>query len=396
VDFDLTDEQQAIAEVAAKLLDGKATPEAIRAIEDRDDADDTGDGGDDTGEGGDRGDQRFDRALWAAMADAGLLGVAVPADQGGAGLGVLELCLVLEEVGRRTAPVPALAALAFGGLPVARFGSPEQRAALLPGLAAGTSVVTAALVEPLADLLHPATTARPGGDGGWVLDGTKTNVAAGLVADAILVPATTPDGATGLFVVTADTAGLTLDRQDTTTGTPEAKLRLAGVRVGAGGALGPVDGAGAVLRWTMEHATVAACAVMSGVAAEAVRITGEYTVSREQFGRPIASFQAVGQRAADAYVDAQAIRLTMLQAAWRLAAGFPADREVAIAKYWAAAGGQRVVHAAQHLHGGMGVDRDYPLHRYFLLAKQLELTLGGATRQLADLGRMLADQGATR
>jgi alkylation response protein AidB-like acyl-CoA dehydrogenase len=135
---------------------------------------------------------------------------------------------------------------------------------------------------------------------------------------------------------------------------------------------------------------------MSGVAAEAVRITGEYTVSREQFGRPIATFQAVGQRAADAYVDAQAIRLTMLQAAWRLAAGFPADREVAIAKYWAAAGGQRVVHAAQHLHGGMGVDRDYPLHRYFLLAKQLELTLGGATRQLADLGRMLADQGATR
>ena len=115
MDFDLTDEQQAIAEVAVKLLGDKATPEAIRAIEDRD-------GGDDTGEGG---DQRFDRALWAAMADAGLLGLAVPADQGGAGLGVLELCLVLEEVGRRTAPVPALAALACGGLPVARFGSPE-------------------------------------------------------------------------------------------------------------------------------------------------------------------------------------------------------------------------------------------------------------------------------
>ena len=389
MDFDLTDEQQAIAEVAAKLLGDKATPEAIRAIEDRDD-------GDDTGDGGVGGDQRFDRALWAAMADAGLLGLAVPADQGGAGLGVLELCLMLEEVGRRTAPVPALAALALGGLPVARFGSPEQQAALLPGLAAGTSVATAALVEPLADPLHPATTARPESDGGWVLDGTKTNVAAGLVADAILVPATTPDGANGVFVVAADAAGLTRDRQDTTTGTPEAQLALAGVRIGADGALGPVDAAGAVLRWTVEHATVAACAVMSGVAAEAVRITGEYTVSREQFGRPIATFQAVGQRAADAYVDAQAIRLTMLQAAWRLAAGFPADREVAIAKYWAAAGGQRVVHAAQHLHGGMGVDRDYPLHRYFLLAKQLELTLGGATRQLANLGRVLADHGATR
>ena len=103
----------------------------------------------------------------------------------------------------------------------------------------------------------------------------------------------------------------------------------------------------------------------------------------------------MGQRAADAYVDSHAIRLTMLQAAWRLSAGYPAGREVAVAKYWAAAGGQRVVHAASHLHGGVGVDRDYPLHRYFLLAKQLELTLGGASRQLVALGRILAAEGAT-
>ena len=135
---------------------------------------------------------------------------------------------------------------------------------------------------------------------------------------------------------------------------------------------------------------------MAGLAAEAVRITGEYTTSREQFGRPIATFQAVGQRAADAYVDAQAIRLTMLQAAWRLANDAPADREVAVAKYYASLGGHRVVHAAAHLHGGMGVDRDYPLHRYFLLAKQLELTLGGASRQLVALGGILAAEGSQR
>jgi len=376
VDFDLTDEQQATADLASKLLGDKATPEALRTLDQADDL-------------------RFDRALWGAMADAGLLGIAVPVEHGGAALGLLELCMVLEEVGRRTAPVPALASLAFAGLPVARFGSPDQQAALLPPLAAGTSVLTAALVEPLGDPLRPATTARSDGDG-WVLDGTKTNVPAALVADTLLVPATTPDGNTGVFVVAADAAGLSCVRQATTTGTPEGQLVLAGVRVAGDAALGPVDAGGAVLHWTIENATVAACAVMAGLAAEAVRLTGEYTSSREQFGRPIATFQAVGQRAADAYVDAHAIRLTMLQAAWRLTAGFPADREVAIAKYWAAAGGQRVVHAAQHLHGGIGVDRDYPLHRYFLLAKQLELTLGGATRQLVNLGRVLADQGATR
>jgi 3-oxocholest-4-en-26-oyl-CoA dehydrogenase beta subunit len=376
VDFDLTDEQQATAEPAAKLLGDKSTPEALRALDHADDL-------------------RFDRELWRAMAGAGLLGIAVPVEHGGAGLGLVELCLVLEEVGRRTAPVPALASLAFAGLPVARFGSRDQRAALLPPLAGGASVPTAALVEPLGDPVRPATAARPDGNG-WVLDGTKTNVPAALVADTVLVPATTPEGATGVFVVAADAPGLSCERQATTTGTPEAQLELAGVRVGGDAALGPVDEAGTVLRWTVEHATVAACAVMAGLAAEAVRMTGEYTSSREQFGRPIATFQAVGQRAADAYVDAHAIRLTMLQAAWRLTAGFPADREVAIAKYWASAGGQRVVHAAQHLHGGIGVDRDYPLHRYFLLAKQLELTLGGANRQLVNLGRLLADQGAAR
>jgi alkylation response protein AidB-like acyl-CoA dehydrogenase len=375
VDFDLTDEQQATAELAAKLLGDKATPAALRTLERADGL-------------------RFDRDLWTAMADAGLLGIAVPVEHGGAGLGMLELCLVLEEVGRRTAPVPALAALAFAGLPLARFGSPDQQA-LLPGLAAGTRLVTAALVEPLGDPLLPATVARRDGDG-WVLDGVKTNVPAALVADTVLVPASTPDGATGMFVVAIDAAGPTTERQDTTTGTPEAQLVLDGVRVGGDAALGPIDATGTVLRWTIEHATVAVCAVMAGLAAEAVRLTGEYTSAREQFGRPIATFQAVGQRAADAYVDAQAIRLTMLQAAWRLAAGFPADREVAVAKYWAAAAGQRVVHAAQHLHGGIGVDRDYPLHRYFLLAKQLELALGGATRQLVGLGRLLADREASR
>jgi alkylation response protein AidB-like acyl-CoA dehydrogenase len=147
-----------------------------------------------------------------------------------------------------------------------------------------------------------------------------------------------------------------------------------------------------VLDWLLERATVAYCAVVVGVCEEALRLTAEYTRTREQFGRPIASFQAVGQRAADAYIDTEAVRLTAMHAAWRLSSGLPAAEEVAVAKVWAADAGQRVVHAAQHLHGGLGVDRDYPLHRYFLWAKQLELTLGGATAQLRHLGSLLANE----
>ncbi len=387
MDFDLTEEQSAVEELAGTLLADRSTPERLRALEH---------GGDGVADA-DRTD-RFDRALWAEMADTGLLGLVTPEHLGGAGLGVVEACLVLREVGRRTAPVPALAAIALGALPIARWGDAEQRVALLPGIGDGSLIVAAALSEPTGDPRLPSVTAERSGDG-WVLTGVRSNVPAGTVADLVLVPASDGDRII-VAVLPLDAPGVTVQRQETTTGVPEALVTLDDVAVGDDAVLGGpprtddgaddgADGA-AVLAWMVEVASVAACAEMAGLCAEAVAITGRYTTEREQFGRPIASFQAVTQRAGDAYVDAQAVELTMLQAAWRISAGLPASREVAIAKYWAAAGGQRVVHAAQHLHGGMGVDRDYPLHRYFLRAKQLELFLGGATRQLQLLGRRLA------
>ena len=140
----------------------------------------------------------------------------------------------------------------------------------------------------------------------------------------------------------------------------------------------------AIVEWLVRRSTDGAAPWLeAGACAAALALVAEYTKTREQFGKPIATFQAVGQRAADAYVDTEAIRLTAWQAAWRIGQGLPADKEVAVAKFWAADGGQRVVHAAVHLHGGVGVDRDYPLHRYFLMTKHIELTLGGATEQSA-------------
>ncbi len=163
------------------------------------------------------------------------------------------------------------------------------------------------------------------------------------------------------------------------------------VRVEPQDLLGNAANGGQILAFIRQRGTAALCSLALGVCQEAVRLTADYTTSREQFGSAIATFQAVGQRQADAYVDTEAIRLTSWQAAWRIANDMDAADQVAVAKYWASSGGQRVVHSAVHLHGGMGVDRDYPLHRHFLYAKQIELSLGGTTRQLLQIGKMLAE-----
>jgi 3-oxocholest-4-en-26-oyl-CoA dehydrogenase beta subunit len=370
MDFGLTEEQEATRDLARQILSDRSTHERLKEIE--------------------AGGEGFDRDTWAELAKAGLLGIALPEDVGGSGLGFVALCQLLEEVGRTVSPVPVLPTVVLGALPIAEFGTDAQRKQHLPGVVEGDAVLTAALVETGTDALHPTTTARPDGDG-WRVDGVKTLVPAGLIADRILVPAAAgDDGAIVVLIVDPNASGVTRERQDTTSGIPQARIELDGVQVGAGDVLGDAESGAAIVDWMVERANAAMCSMATGVCEQALHMTAEYTKTREQFERPIATFQAVGQRAADAYIDTEAIRLTALQAAWRLEEGLPAAAEVAVAKFWAADGGQRVVHAAQHLHGGIGVDRDYPLHRYFLWAKELELTLGGATPQLLTLGAILA------
>jgi len=371
MDFSFNEEQEDLKGLVEKILAGELTPERLKEAE--------------------AGEDNFDRDLWKQLAEAGVLGIAVPEAQGGGGYGFLEAALVLEQVGKTVAPVPYYASVVLGALPIARFGTDAQKNALLPGVVSGESILTAALAEAGADPLKPTTTARRDGDG-WVLDGVKECVAAGPLADQVLVPASTDDGGVIVAIVAANAKGVTRERQDTTSHHPEARFTLASVKVADADVLGSAAQGSEILSWLVERATAALCAITVGVCEEALRMTAEYTKTREQFGRAIATFQAVGQRAADAYIDTEAIRLTAWQAIWRLSEELPATAEVSVAKFWAAEGGQRVVHAAQHLHGGMGVDRDYPLHRYFLWAKVLELTLGGTTPQLLRLGKILADE----
>ncbi|HEU5302629.1 MAG TPA: acyl-CoA dehydrogenase family protein [Acidimicrobiia bacterium] len=371
MDFSFNEEQTDLQGLAKQILENEVTNERLKEIE--------------------AGETNFDRDLWAKLAEAGLLGIAIPEAHGGGGYGYLEVALVLEQVGRTVAPVPCYEALVLGALPISQYGSDAQQAALLPAIASGESIVTAALFDGGTDPLVPSTKATRAGDG-WTLDGVKDCVPAGPLADRVLVPAVTGDGKVIIAIVDPSAAGVTREAQQTTDNHPEARLTLSGATIADADVLVGPDGGAEALQWIVERATAALAVTAIGICEEAVRMTAEYTKTREQFDRPIATFQAVGQRAADAYIDTEGIRLTAWQAAWRLSEGLPASTEVAVAKFWAADGGQRVVHAAQHLHGGMGVDRDYPLHRYFLWAKKLELTLGGATQQLLKIGKTLADE----
>jgi alkylation response protein AidB-like acyl-CoA dehydrogenase len=373
MDFSLSDEQQAIRDLARKILSERVRHERLLELE--------------------RSGEWFDLELWRELSAANLPGVALPEACGGSGLSLFELCLVLEEVGRHVAPVPLFASSLLGAAPIAEFGSDAQRARLLRPLVERGAVVSAALSEAgSSDPACPTASARRDG-GDWRLDGEKICVPAGLLAERILVPARTPEGV-GVFALDASAPGVLRERQVSTSGEPQARLRLEGARVSGADLLGDPAGGAAIVAWLVLRASVALAAIQLGVCEGALRDTAAYVAQRKQFGRPIATFQAVALRAADAYIDTSCLRAVVEQAAWRIASGRPAAAEVAAAKWWAAVAGMRVVHSAQHLHGGIGSDMEYPVHRYFLWAKQNELLYGGASQQLALLGERLVHGGA--
>ena len=336
------------------------------------------------------GAARFDQELWRTLADAGLLALVVPEAHDGSGLGLLELADVLVEAGRKLAPVP-LGTHAVTAMALARFGTPTQRARWLPVAGLGESVLTAALSE---DRLHspdePVTRAENDGSS-WLLTGSKSVVPAGTLADLFVVPAGTADGLT-VLLVHAEDPGVSVQPQQLSDGDLAARLELDRAAVPLDRVLGHVGEGREVVDWLTHHLTVAVCAQQVGTLEGALALTAEHARTREQFGKPIGTFQAVSQRLADGYIDVLGARLTTWQAAWRLAEDLPADREVAIAKLWAADAGHRVAHTTVHVHGGVGIDLDGEAHRFFTGAKRNEFTLGGATEQARTIGSLLATE----
>ncbi|MFT6551708.1 MAG: alkylation response protein AidB-like acyl-CoA dehydrogenase [Zhongshania marina] len=371
MDFGFSEQQRDVQNLARQILSDNVTAEKLSQYDDYK-------------------AERFDRELWQKFAEAGLLGVAIDEEFGGMGFGFFELGLLVEEVGRAIAPLPLISHLISAALPIQQFASHAQKLAWLPKVASGEILLTAALSEAYND--DPTqpylTTAKAEGDS-LVLNGEKTNVPFAHIADRILLAAKTSDG---IAVVLLDTKaeGVSLSAQQVTTYEPQYVVSLNNVRIGAGDILATGMDGQALMQWLAERTTVALCAHQLGASDKAMRMSASYTAERKQFGVLISTFQAVGHRAANCFIDVECLRLNTYQAISRLDGGLDATNEVQIAKIWAGDVGHRVSYAAQHLHGGTGIDRDYPLWRYCTWLRYNEMALGGSAKTLAKLGKRIA------
>jgi len=353
MDFALDQTQREIAELAARILDRTSEQTAAEG--------------------------------WRALVDGGLLGLALPEQWGGDGLGLCEVGVVLTEVGRRAVPAPVLATLALGALPLARHGTQQQQEAFLPRVVKEGLVLTAALHEPSEPLpVRPRTIARRVGDH-FVVTGTKVNVPYADRADRVLVPVTIPDAGTGLLIVDTLAPGVSVIAAPSSGHEPHHRLALDGVTVPDSALVGGrCDGA--AVRDLYQVAVVAAALTADGLLAGALALTAEHVTIRRQFGRPLATLQAVSQQIADVYVISRTLHLAAWSACWRLAEGRDPGPDPAVAAYWVAEQLRPAIAACHHLHGGLGLDRSYPLHRFSAAAAELSRFVGGPERELELLG----------
>ncbi len=385
MDFSVTNTQDELSALGRRILADLVTPDRLTELE--------------------KAGLGFDQQLWESLRAAGLLAAALPERVGGDGYGLAHQCSILIELGRAVAPAPYLESIVAGAGVLAEFGSDDQASRYAAQAAGGRLIIAPALAEPGPDPMRSLAPEVRSADAspqtalvtraerigaGWRLTGLKTAVPAGATAGLFLVTAATEQG-TGVFCVEPSDDGVTVAPQALIDHPGAARLELSAVELAPDRLVGELaDGAAA--GWLASRMTLGLCASQLGVTERALELTAEYARNRQQFGRAIGAFQAVAQRLADAYIDVEAIRLTMWQAAWRLEADLPAQAELATAKFWAADGGHRVAHTAVHIHGGVGIDVSHRLHRYFTAAKQHEFALGGATAQLRHLGAMIAWQ----
>jgi alkylation response protein AidB-like acyl-CoA dehydrogenase len=372
MDLGLTEAQQMLKTSAHTFLEAECPEAFVRAMED---------------------DERgFTLELWQRLATQGWLGLTFPEEYGGAGLGYVELAVLLEEMGGALLPGPYFSTVVVAGPVIMDAGSPEQKGQLMTGIARGQLIVTLALTEPGGrwDAAGVQTVASARGDD-FVIDGTKLYVPNAHASDYMVVAARTGDGEEdiSLFIVARQAPGVTQTLLETIASDRQSEVVFDDVSVPPSALLGDLNGGWATIEKVLEWGAVGKCAEMVGGAQEVLDMTVEYTKQRAQFGRPIGSFQAVQHHCANMATDVEASRHITNQAASRLAEGLPAQREVAMAKAWVSDAYRRVCALGHQCHGAVGFTKEHRMQLYSRRAKAAELMFGDAELHLETVARAI-------
>jgi len=322
--------------------------------------------------------------LWKEMADLGWIGLPFPEQYGGGGFNFLDLVVLLEEMGRACLPGPFISTVVLGGLPIAEWGTEEQKKDILAKVCEGKAILTWALTEPSARYEAGAVQvkATPEGDD-YVISGTKLFVHDANVADYIIVVARTAERANAeegitLFIVDGKSPGISTVVLRTIAGDKQCEVTLDKVKVPKGNILGQVDQGWGMVKKIMEWAALAKAAEMMGGAQQVMEMTIDYAKERVQFDRPIGSFQIIQHYLADMSIDVDSSRVSLHKAAWMVSEGIPCTKEISVIKGWISEAYRRVTAQAHQIHGAIGFTKDHDLELYFRRAKAGELFYGDA------------------
>lgn len=364
MDFSFTEDQQTIKDVADKIFRDLCDDEAIRECF--------------------KDEKPLHKNLWQTLGENGLLAAPLPASFGGSELGLTEICLIIEGQGTAVAPIPLIETVIECALPIAEFAQDELKKRVLPGVATGEIMLSA--VRPYQGLRDKTPLAASQNGDAWALNGESSLVSYAPVANGFLVIA-------GDFVgyVDANVEGLAITEQTSMSGETCGHLKFDNVQVAADNVVATGDDVAQLIEWQQQRTYVAMAAQQVGILKEGLQRAAEYTVERKQFGKPLASFQAVAQQAADAYMAIEALRGVYWRALDDIEAGRDAKLSSRVAKFWVAEAGHIAAHILLHIHGGIGQDLDYPAHRYFIWAKQNENYMGAANKFSAELGQLIKD-----
>ena len=364
MDLSLTEEQELLQNSARDFLRQECPTTHVRAMEE-----------DDTG---------YSPELWKQIAELGWTGLMFPEQYGGSGYSFIELCVLMEEFGRALLPSPFHSTVLTFGLPILFGGSAAQKQHSLPAIVEGKLLGTLALTEPSASFEPSGISVRAESrNGTFVINGTKLFVLNAHTADSLLVAVRTrdsggPENGISLLLVPGKAAGVEVTPLHTIASDRQCEVEFRHVEVGADALVGTLNEGWPLIKKTLDYATVAKCAEMVGMAQVAFDMAVDYAKNRVQFGRPIGSFQAIKHKCSDMIIDVDGSRFITYRAAWCLAKGLDAAKEIAMAKAWTSDACRRVCAQAHQIHGGIGFTKEYDLQLYFRRAKQGEVLYGDA------------------